>query len=151
MKKLMICVLVITLLMGLTWTAHAAEIPDPERPASLTLEMAPCRYYGSIGGEDLVLMAHNYASHFGRIDELRPGDTVCFTDMDGISTWYQVTVRDLLPPTAVEEMTSGGSDLTLFTCTYGGRTRTGFEPPFVSKTASLRVKRRFDYVNDTKY
>lgn len=22
--------------MGLTWTAHAAEIPDPERPASLT-------------------------------------------------------------------------------------------------------------------
>ena len=108
---------------GLTWTAHAAEIPDPERPASLTLEMAPCRYYGSIGGEDLVLMAHNYASHFGRIDELQPGDTVCFTDMDGISTWYQVTVRDLLPPTAVEEMTSGGSDLTLFTCTYGGRSR----------------------------
>ena len=50
MKKLMICVLVITLLMGLTWTAHAAEIPDPERPTSLTLEMAPCRYYGSIGG-----------------------------------------------------------------------------------------------------
>ena len=41
--------------------------------------------------------------------------------------------------------------LTLFTCTYGGRTRTGFEPPFVSKTASLRVKRRFNYVNDTKY
>ena len=40
MKKLMICVLVITLLMGLTWTAHAAEIPDPGRPASLTLEMA---------------------------------------------------------------------------------------------------------------
>ena len=40
MKKLMICVLAITLLMGLTWTAHAAEIPDPERPASLTLEMA---------------------------------------------------------------------------------------------------------------
>lgn len=112
--------------MGLTWTAHAAEIPDPERPAFLTLEMA-----------------HNYASHFGRIDELQPGDTVCFTDMAGISTWYQVTVRDLLPPTAVEEMTSGGSDLTLFTCTYGGRTRTGFEPLFASKTASLRVKTMF--------
>lgn len=87
------------------------------------LQIAPCRYYGSIGGEDLVLMAHNYASHFGRIDELQSGDSVCFTDMDGISTWYQVTLRDLLPPTAVEEMTSGGSDLTLFTCTYGGRSR----------------------------
>lgn len=87
------------------------------------LQIAPCRYYGNVGSEDLVLMAHNYASHFGRIDELQPGDTVCFTDMDGITTWYQVTLRDVLPPDAVEEMTSGESDLTLFTCTYGGRSR----------------------------
>ena len=28
-----------------------------------------------------------------------------------------------LRPTAVEEMTSGTFDLTLFTCTYGGRSR----------------------------
>lgn len=87
------------------------------------LQIAPCRYHGSIGGEDLVVMAHNYNSHFGRIDELQPGDMVRFTDMDGISTWYRVTFRDLLPPTAVEEMTSGGADLILFTCTYGGRSR----------------------------
>lgn len=39
MKKLTICVLLITLLMGLTFTAHAVEVPDPDRPASLTLEM----------------------------------------------------------------------------------------------------------------
>ena len=87
------------------------------------LQIAPCRYHGNIGSEDLVLMAHNYTSHLGRIDELQPGDTVCFTDMDGISTWYQVSVRDLLPPGAVEEMTAGEFDLTLFTCTYGGRSR----------------------------
>lgn len=87
------------------------------------LQIAPCRYNGSVNGEDLVLMAHNYYSHFGRIDQLQPGDTVRFTDMDGITTWYQVVVRDLLPPDAVEEMTSGASDLTLFTCTYGGRNR----------------------------
>ena len=95
------------------------ELPIIQDWSYKKLKSAPCRYYGSIGGEDLVLMAHNYASHFGRIDELQPGDTVCFTDMDGISTWYQVTVRDLLPPTAVEEMTSGGrtplrTDLKLF-------------------------------------
>lgn len=29
--------------------------------------------------------------------------------------------------------------------------RAGLEPPFVSKTANLQVKRRFGYVNDTKY
>ena len=30
---------------------------------------------------------------------------------------------EILQPTAVEEMTSGDYDLTLFTCTYGGATR----------------------------
>ena len=87
------------------------------------LQIAPCRYHGSINGEDLVLMAHNYVSHFGRISELQPGDTVCFTDMDGISTWYQVVVKDLLASDAVDEMKSGESDLTLFTCNYSGRSR----------------------------
>ena len=29
--------------------------------------------------------------------------------------------------------------------------RAGLEPKIVSKTASLRVKRRISYVNDTKY
>ena len=31
------------------------------------LRIAPCRYTGSIRGEDLVIMAHNYDSHFGRL------------------------------------------------------------------------------------
>lgn len=87
------------------------------------LQIAPCRYYGSVNGENLVLMAHNYASHFGRISELKTGDSVVFTDMDGISTSYQVVARDVLPPDAVEEMTAGEFDLTLFTCTYGGENR----------------------------
>lgn len=39
MKKLTICFLLITLLMGLTVTSHAAEAPDVNRQASLTLEM----------------------------------------------------------------------------------------------------------------
>lgn len=87
------------------------------------LQIAPCRYTGSVNGRDLVLMAHNYASHFGRISELQPGDPVLFTDMDGHTTQYQVEGRDVLPPGAVEEMTSGEFDLTLFTCTYGGQSR----------------------------
>lgn len=87
------------------------------------LQVAPCRYYGSVNGEDLVLMAHNYWVHFGRISELKVGDSVVFTDMDGISTSYQVVARDILAPGAVEEMTAGEFDLTLFTCTYGGENR----------------------------
>ena len=87
------------------------------------LKIAPCRYHGSINSEDLVLMAHNFRSHFGRIKELKAGDQVYFTDMDGVTTFYRVVSQDILPPNAVEEMTAGDFDLTLFTCTYGGASR----------------------------
>ena len=87
------------------------------------LKIAPCRYSGTVRGENLVLMAHNYARHFGGLSKLIEGDSVIFTDMDGKVTVYQVAARDILDPTAVEEMTSGDFDLTLFTCTYGGQSR----------------------------
>jgi len=87
------------------------------------LQIAPCRYTGSVRGEDLVLMAHNYASHFGGLAKLSEGDSVVFTDMDGVVTTYQVIAQDILDPYAVEEMTAGEFDLTLFTCTYGGQSR----------------------------
>jgi sortase A len=88
-----------------------------------SLQIAPCRYTGSVRGEDLVIMAHNYASHFGGISQLHQGDSVIFTDMDGIVTVYEVVAQDILDPYAVEEMTAGEFDLTLFTCTYGGKSR----------------------------
>lgn len=87
------------------------------------LKIAPCRYYGSVRGEDLVLLAHNYWKHFGRIKELTEGDSVFFTDMDGVTYEYTVAAKDILEPTAVEEMTAGEYDLTLFTCTPGGASR----------------------------
>ena len=87
------------------------------------LQIAPCRYTGSVRGADLVLMAHNYASHFGGLSKLSVGDSVIFTDMDGVVTVYQVVAQDILDPYAVEEMTAGDFDLTLFTCTYGGKSR----------------------------
>lgn len=87
------------------------------------LNIAPCRYTGSLRGEDLVIMAHNYRSHFGKLSQLRIGDELAFTDMDGKVTHFAVMAKNVLPPTAVEEITSGEYDLTLFTCTYGGASR----------------------------
>lgn len=87
------------------------------------LQIAPCRYTGSLIGRDLVLMAHNYKSHFGPIRRLKTGDELIFTDVEGTVTRFEVVGRDVLPPTAVEEMTCGEFPLTLFTCTYGGKTR----------------------------
>ena len=87
------------------------------------LKIAPCRYSGTIRGGDLVLMAHNYARHFGGLSQLTEGDPVFFTDAHGRVYQYQVAAVGVRPPTAVEEMTAGDFDLTLFTCTYGGKTR----------------------------
>ena len=87
------------------------------------LSIAPCRYTGTVQGEDLVLMAHNYSSHFGRIYQLELGDGIVFTDMDGNVITYEVVGKDVLAPTAVEEMTSGDFDMTLFTCNYSGESR----------------------------
>ena len=99
------------------------ELPVMSQWSYSRLKIAPCRYTGSVNGEDLVLMAHNYARHFGGLAQLAEGDSVIFTDMDGITTVYEVVARDILMPTAVEEMTAGDYDLTLFTCTYGGKSR----------------------------
>ena len=87
------------------------------------LKKAPCRFTGTIRGNDLVLMAHNYRSHFGKLSELRLGDRLTFTDMDGVVTVYEVVAKDILDPSAVEELTAGIYDLALFTCTYGGQSR----------------------------
>ena len=47
------------------------------------LRIAPCRYHGTVLGEDLVIMAHNYRSHFGGLSQLSVGAQVQFVDMDG--------------------------------------------------------------------
>ena len=87
------------------------------------LRIAPCWYYGSVNGNDLVIMAHNYAAHFGSLNKLKPGDAMYFTDANGVTTAYSVFAVDVLDPYAVEDVIAGDFDLTLFTCTYGGQTR----------------------------
>ena len=87
------------------------------------LQIAPCRYFGSTFTDDLVVMAHNYPKHFGKLRDLQIGQTITFTDMDGNTTEYEVVALDIMDAEAVEDMTSGEYDLTLFTCNYGGQNR----------------------------
>ena len=99
------------------------ELPVMADWSDAQLKIAPCRYSGSIFTDDLVLMAHNYKKHFGPIRRLKAGDAVIFTDMDGGIYEYRVIAQEVLGPQAVEDMTAGDYDLTLFTCTYGGENR----------------------------
>lgn len=87
------------------------------------LKIAPCRYTGSTKTGDFVIAGHNYSRHFGPLSRLSEGDQVIFTDMDGEIWVYEVAAVEVLAPTAIEDMTASGYDLTLFTCTYGGQSR----------------------------
>jgi len=87
------------------------------------LQKAPCRQFGTTYGNDLVIAAHNYDKHFGRIGGLTDGAEVTFTDMDGIVTTYAVREISSVGPYEVEKVTDSPWDLILYTCTYGGRTR----------------------------
>lgn len=87
------------------------------------LKIAPCRYLGSAYQNNMIIAAHNFRSHFGRLKNLSPGDRITFTDTDGNIFYYKVTEIEILSPYAVQDMISGDWDLTLFTCTIGGRTR----------------------------
>lgn len=87
------------------------------------LRIGPCRYEGSVYLDNMVVCAHNYAIHFGELKNLSYGDTVIFTDMDGNVFQYMVKEIVLLLPSEIEAMTTGDWDLTLFTCTIGGRQR----------------------------
>lgn len=87
------------------------------------LKIAPCRQFGAVGTNDLVIAAHNYDRHFGRLKTLQGGESVTFTDMDGIVTSYEVEMVEILKPTAVDEVQNSDYDLVLYTCTLGGKTR----------------------------
>lgn len=103
--------------------ALGLELPVMSEWDYTRLKIAPCRYAGSVFTGGLVIAAHNYVRHFGSLKTLSAGDAVYFTDMDGSVFTYEVSALEILSPTAIEEMTAGGYDLTLFTCTYGGQSR----------------------------
>lgn len=86
------------------------------------LKISPCRYSGSLAGGDLILMGHNYRSHFKPLYQAEPGMEVEFEDVNGDCYRYVVERIDTIKGTAVEKLPSG-YPLSLFTCTSGGQSR----------------------------
>ena len=99
------------------------ELPVIDQWSYARLKVAPCRQFGSSRTDDLVIAAHNYENHFGRLKELTKGDTVIFTDMEGIVNTYSVEKIETLKPDEVDAVQNSGYDLVLYTCTKGGKTR----------------------------
>ena len=96
------------------------------------LKISPCRFTGSYYSDDLVICAHNYDKHLGRLLNIDLGVDVYFTNVEGLTIHYIVTNRETVEPTDVERMieNTGNSetslldwDMTLFTCNLVGQTR----------------------------
>ena len=96
------------------------------------LKISPCRFTGSYYADDLVICAHNYDTHLGRLLQIDIGADVYFTSVEGLTIHYIVTNRETVEPTDVELMIENTSnsetslmdwDMTMFTCNLGGQTR----------------------------
>lgn len=99
------------------------ELPIISSTTMAYLRIAPCRYEGSPYLENLILGAHNYDAHFGRLKTLSYGSEVRFTDIDGNVFEYVVADIEILQPEQVDALREGNWPLTLYTCTVGGQTR----------------------------
>lgn len=99
------------------------------------LAISPCKYYGNINTNDLVLCAHDYVNQFGKISNLKEDDIVIITDVLGNNYVYKVVLTEELNPTDITNMIDSPFDLTLYTCSYGAL-----------KRITVRCNRIYDYV-----
>ncbi|MCD7773341.1 MAG: sortase [Ruminococcus sp.] len=101
------------------------ELPVIKDWSNDNLDIAPCRYYGSVAENNLIIAAHNYATYFDKVENLVPGDIVIFVTADGIKYEYEVSTTELISGGNPARMKSDFDswDLTLFTCTWSGRSR----------------------------
>jgi sortase A len=98
-------------------------LPIQNEWSSDNAKVSVCRYKGSAYTNNLIVAGHNYAEHFGTLNQLSTGDEVIITDMNGKSFYYEVVNIETLGSYDIEEMEEGDWDLTLFTCTVGGASR----------------------------
>ncbi|MCR5742515.1 MAG: sortase [Lachnospiraceae bacterium] len=80
------------------------------------LDISPCRYDGTIAEGNLILLAHNYSTHFGTIKNLNVGDELTFTDVNGVVYRYVVSNKESFHRNEIAKMYEGEWDMTLFTC-----------------------------------
>lgn len=84
----------------------------------IKLKTAPCRYFGAVETNDLVIAAHNYKNLFGSLHNLQIDDSVYFIDAAGVEHSYLVGDIEYLRPTDTKKMIESDWDLTLYTCNY---------------------------------
>ncbi len=99
------------------------ELPVMKKTNSGKLKKSPCIYSGTAKDSNLIIAAHNYSAHFGKINQLENGDKVQYTDLQNNTYNYCVTAKEKINGNNSEQMQNENYALTLFTCDYTGRDR----------------------------
>lgn len=98
-------------------------LPIQDEWSNDNAKVSVCRYRGSVYDNDLIVCGHNYPEHFGNLNQLKTGDEIIVTDMNGRSYYFSVSNIETLGAYDTEEMEAGEWDFTMFTCTIGGSNR----------------------------
>ena len=102
--------------------ALGLELPILKDWSYPLLNVAPCRYSGTLAEGNLIIMGHNYTSHFTPLHYIELGTAVEFEDAWGNVHRFVVEARETLHKTRGEDLPSE-YPLSLFTCTAGGQSR----------------------------
>ena len=99
------------------------ELPVMDECTNDSIAVAPGRYAGSVEEGGFVIGGHNYVSHFGRLNRLKPGNEIIFTDVNDNAILYEVFGAEVIDGTAIDLLVTDEWDLSLFTCTFSGSQR----------------------------
>jgi sortase A len=99
------------------------ELPVMSEWSYPKLIRSPCRYTGSYLDDTLVIAGHSVRAHFRGLRKIQTGASVVLTDVFGNDMLYEVVFIETLAPNEVDRLIRNEYDLTLFTCTPGGRSR----------------------------
>ena len=102
--------------------ALGVHLPVMSSWSEKLLKLAPCRYLGSLPEPGMIIMGHNYKSHFTPLHKAEIGDEVIFEDVEGKIYRFTVDAIEILHRSEGERLESD-YPLTLFTCTPGGTER----------------------------
>ncbi len=98
------------------------ELPVLSSWSYALLNVAPCRYSGSVEHGNLIILGHNYKSHLQPLERVSVGDLVEFTDVNGVTHVYTVDAVDTIHGSDGDLLPSE-HPLNIFTCTRDGQRR----------------------------
>jgi sortase A len=99
------------------------SLPVISESTKKNLDIAPCRFYGTVYQDNFVIGGHRYRRHFRKLSTLGYGQRLTFTDVEGTVFTYEVMECEVIEPYEAEYLCSGVWDLSLYTCTPGGASR----------------------------